>query len=280
MWITKVSINQPVFATMMMVALCVLGIFSYNRLRVERMPDIEIPFVFIQVNYPGAAPEAVENDITKPVEEVVNTVNGVKIIRSNSFEGRSETYIEFRLDTQMERAVQDIRDKIAMIRPGFPREARDALILRGDFDNAQPVVSLALTSPTRSLRELSTLTEQVIVKRFQNVPGVGQVQVSGSVARQVLVNLRPAQMLSHAVGVDEIIAAIRAANMDVPAGKIVHGPTEQLVRIEGRIKEPAGFGRIIVARRAKGPVYLDQVADVVDGEREANSLSRIDGKPG
>jgi hydrophobic/amphiphilic exporter-1 (mainly G- bacteria), HAE1 family len=280
MWITKTSINQPVFATMVMVALCVLGIFSYNRLRVERMPDIEIPFVFIQIQYPGAAPEAVENDITKPVEEVVNTVNGVKIIRSNSFEGRSETYIEFRLDTNMERAVQDVRDKIAMIRPTFPREARDALVLRGDFDNAQPVVSLAVLSPTRTLRELTTLTDQVIVKRFQNVPGVGQVQVSGGVARQVLVNLRPAQMQSQGVGVDEIVAAIQAANMDVPAGKISHGPTEQLVRIEGRIKEPAGFGKIIVARRAKGPVYLEQVADVVDGEREADSLSRINGQPG
>ena len=280
MWITRTSINQPVFATMMMVALCVLGIFSYNRLRVERMPDITIPFVFIQVNYPGAAPEAVENDITKPVEEVVNTVNGVKIIRSNSFEGRSETYIEFRLDTNMERAVQDVRDKIAMIRPGFPREARDPLVLRGDFDNAQPVVSLAVMSKTRSLRELTTITDQVIVKRFQNVPGVGQVQTSGGVARQVLVNLKPAQMQSQAVGVDEVIAAIRAANMDVPAGKIVNGPAEQLVRIEGRIKEPAGFGRIIVARRAKGPVYLDQVADVVDGEREADTLSRINGQPG
>lgn len=280
MWITKTSINQPVFATMVMVALCVLGIFSYNRLRVERMPDIEIPFVFIQVAYPGAAPEAVENDITKPVEEVVNTVNGVKIIRSNSFEGRSETYIEFRLDTNMERAVQDVRDKIAMIRPGFPREARDALVLRGDFDNAQPVVSLAVTSPTRTLRELTTLTDQVIVKRFQNVPGVGQVQVSGGVARQVLINLRPAHMQSQGVGVDEIIAAIQAANMDVPAGKISHGPTEQLVRIEGRIKDPAGFGKIIVARRANGPVYLEQVADVVDGEKEADSLSRINGQPG
>ncbi len=280
MWITKTSINQPVFATMVMVALCVLGIFSYNKLRVERMPDIEIPFVFIQIQYPGAAPEAVENDITKPVEEVVNTVNGVKVIRSNSFEGRSETYIEFRLDTNMERAVQDIRDKVAMVRPGFPREARDPLILRGDFDNAQPVVSLAVTSPTRTLRELTTLTDQVIVKRFQNVPGVGQVQTSGGVARQVLVNLRPAQMQAQSVGVDEVVAAIRAANVDVPAGRISHGPTEQLVRVEGRIKEPAGFGKIIVARRANGPVYLEQVADVVDGEKEAESYSRINGQPG
>jgi hydrophobe/amphiphile efflux-1 (HAE1) family protein len=280
MWITRISINNPVFATMMMVALCVLGIFSYSRLRVERMPDITIPFVFIQVQYPGAAPEAVENDITKPVEDVVNTVNGVKVIRSNSFEGRSETYIEFRLDTNMDRAVQDIRDQVAAIRPGFPREARDPLILRGDFDNAQPVVSLAVTSDARSLRELTTLTDQVIVKRFQNVPGVGQVRTSGGVARQVLVSVRPERLHAHAVGVDEVIAAIRAANLDVPAGRIQHGPSEQLVRIEGKIKNPAGFGRIVVARRANGPVYLDQVADIVDGEKEAESLSRINGQPG
>src|SRR5689334_4323536 len=280
MWITRTSINNPVFAAMVMVALCVLGVFSYNRLRVERMPDITVPFVFIQVQYPGAAPEAVENDINKPIEEVVNTVNGVKVIRSNAWEGRGETYLEFRLDTDMSRAVQDVRDKIAMVRPSFPKEAKDPLVLRGDFDNAQPVVSLAVTSSQRSLRSLTTLTDQVIVKRFQNVAGVGQVQTFGGVARQVLVNLKPAQMQSQGVGVDEIIAAIRAANMDVPAGKIVQGPTEELVRIEGKIKEPLGFGKIIVARRAKGPVYLDQVAEIVDGEREAESLSRINGKPG
>src|SRR5436190_21797595 len=280
MWITRTSINQPVFATMVMVALCVLGLFSYNRLRVERMPDITVPFAFIQVQYPGAAPEAVENDINKPIEEVVNTINGVKTIRSNAWEGRGETYIEFRLDTNMERAIQDVRDKIALVRPGFPREVKDPLVLRGDFDNAQPIVSLALSSDTRSLRELTTMTEQVIVKRLQNVNGVGRIDVSGGVARQVLVNLRPAQMQSQGVGVDEVVNAIRAANMDVPAGRIVQGPSEQLVRIEGRIKQPAEFGKVIVARRAKGPVYLEQVADIVDGEKEAESLSRINGKPG
>jgi hydrophobe/amphiphile efflux-1 (HAE1) family protein len=280
MWITRTSINQPVFATMVMVALLVLGVFSYNRLRVERMPEINFPVVFVSVEYPGASPEAVENDITRPIEEVVNTVNGVRLIRSNSWEGRSETGIEFRLDANIERGVQDVRDKIALIRPGFPREVKDPLVLRGDFDNAQPVVSLAVTSSTRSLRELTTLTDQVIVKRFQNVPGVGQVQESGGVARQVLVNLKPAQMVSQGIGVDEVIRAIQAANTDIPAGRVVQGPSEQLVRVEGKIKEPAAFAKIIVARRAKGPVHLGEVADVVDGEREADSLSRINGLPG
>ncbi len=280
MWITQTSIKQPVFATMVMCALLVMGMFSYNRLRVERMPEVTYPIVFISVQYPGASPEAVENDITRPIEEVVNTVNGVRLIRSNTYEGRSETGVELRLDANVERAVQDVRDKIALIRPGFPREAKDPLVLRGDFDNAQPVVSLAVTSKTRSMRELSTLTDQIIVKRFQNVPGVGQVQVSGSVVRQVLVNLRPAQMLSQGVGVDEVIKGIQSANMDIPAGRVTRGETEELVRVEGRIKEPAAFARIIVARRARGPVYLGDVADVEDGEKEAESYSRINGQPG
>jgi len=280
MWITQTSIKQPVFATMVMCALLVLGVFSYNRLRVERMPEVTYPIVFISVQYPGASPEAVENDITRPIEEVVNTVNGVRLIRSNTYEGRSETGVELRLDANVERAVQDIRDKIALIRPAFPREAKDPLVLRGDFDNAQPVVSLAVTSKSRSMRELSTMTDQIIVKRFQNVPGVGQVQVSGSVVRQVLVNLRPAQMLSQGVGVDEVIKGIQAANMDIPAGRVTRGETEELVRVEGRIKDPASFARIIVARRARGPVYLGDVADVVDGEKEAESYSRVNGEPG
>src|SRR5260221_378190 len=212
MWITKTSINQPVFATMVMAGLLVLGVFSYNRLRVERMPDITFPVVFIQVQYPGASPEAVENDITKPIEEVVNTVNGVRLIRSNSWEGRSETYIELRLDANVERAVQDVRDKVALVRPGFPREVKDPLVLRGDFDNAQPVVGLAVTSDTRSLRELSTMTDQIIVKKFQNVAGVGQVQVFGGRSRQVVINLRPAQMLSQMVGVvEEALQGVKGA---------------------------------------------------------------------
>src|SRR5260221_3553502 len=245
MWLTGTGISEPVFVTVVMVAWLVLGVSSYNRLRVERMPEVNFPIVFVSVQYRGPSPEAVENDITKPIEEVVNTVNGVRLIRSNSWEGRSETGIEFRLDANIERGVQDVRDKIALIRPAFPREVKDPLVLRGDFDNAQPVVSLAVSSATRSLRELTTMTDQIIVKRFQNVPGVGQVQESGGVARQVLVNLKPAQMLSQAVGLDEGIPAIQGANMDIPAGKGGLGPSEQPVTAEGRNKDPAAFGKIM-----------------------------------
>jgi HAE1 family hydrophobic/amphiphilic exporter-1 len=278
MWITKVSINNPVFATMVMVAIMVLGLFSYNRLGVERMPNVEIPVAFIQIQYPGASPEAVENDITKPVEDVINTVGGVKKIRSNSFEGRSGTVVEFQLTTNMDRAIQELRDKIAQIRPGFPKEAKDPYIARID-DNAQPIASLTLYSEAQNLRDLSTLTEQVISKRLQAVAGVAQVKVSGNTNRQILINLKPVQMAAQNIGVDEVLRAIQNTNQNLPAGNISFGAREQLVRIEGKIKDPRGFNKIIVANRPSGPILLDQVAEVVDGEREESSISRLNGKP-
>jgi hydrophobe/amphiphile efflux-1 (HAE1) family protein len=278
MWITKTSIQNPVFATMVMVGLMVLGLFSYRSLGVESMPNVELPFAWIEVQYPGASPEQVENDITRPVEEAVNTVSGVKTIRSNSWEGRSGVQLEFELSTNMDKTMLEVRDKIGRVRPVFPKEAKEPFIIRAEGDNMQAIVELTLMSDTRSLRELSTLTEQVITKRLQSVAGVGQVRVNGKTNREILVSLKPEQLHSQNIGVDEVLRAIQATNTNLPAGNISYGATERLVRIEGKIKDARGFNKIIVARRASGPVYLDQVAEVVDGEQEETSISRVNGQ--
>jgi hydrophobe/amphiphile efflux-1 (HAE1) family protein len=278
MWITKTSIQNPVFATMVMVALMVLGLFSYKSLNVESMPSIQFPFAAIEVRYPGASPEAVENDITRPIEDIVNTVSGIKTIRANSWEGRSGVYLEFELSTNMDRAMQELRDKVALVRPNFPREAKDPFIARAEGDNERAIVELVLTSDQRSLRELSMMTDQIISKRFQGVAGVGQVRISGTISRQVLISLKPDALTAQGVGVDEVIRAIQATNANLPAGNISFGASEQLVRIEGKIKEAREFNRIIVARRANGPIYLEQVAEVIDGEAEEQSISRINGQ--
>ena len=279
MWITRTSIKNPVFATMVMVALVVLGLFSYAGLGVEQMPNVQVPVVFIQVLYPGSSPQAVENDLTKPIEDTVNTVSGVKMIRSNSWEGRSETVVEFELSVNVDRVTQEVRDKIAQIRPGFPKEARDPYIVRFDGENAQPITTLGVTATDHSMRELSTMADQIIVKRLQGVAGVGKVSVGGAVSRQILVNLKPEQLTAQNVGVDEVMRAIQLTNQDLPAGSISRAESEQLVRIEGKIKDPRGFGKIIVARRGNAPVLLEQVADIVDGEREQFSISRLNGQP-
>ncbi|RSZ56445.1 efflux RND transporter permease subunit [Massilia atriviolacea] len=278
MWITTTSIRNPVFATMVMVALVVLGLFSYRGLGVESMPNVAIPFAWVQVNYPGASPEQVENDITRPLEEAINTVSGVKKIRSNSWEGRAGVQVEFHLSTNMDKAMTDMRDKIGLARPGFPKEAKEPFIAREEGDNSRAIVELSLMSDTRKLRELSTLTEQVISKRLQGVAGVGQVRVHGTTNRQILVHIRPDGLTSQNIGVDEVLRAIQSTNTNLPAGNIAYGAAERLVRIEGKIKDARGFNKIIVARRASGPVYLDQVADVIDGEQEETSISRLNGK--
>jgi len=278
MWMTRISIKHPVFATMVMVGLMVLGLFSYRSLGVESMPNIEIPAVWIETQYPGASPEQVEIDVTRPIEEAANTVGGIKAIRSNSWEGRSGVSVEFQLSVDMDRAVQDLRDRIGTVRGGFPREVKEPVVYRQEGENSQPVLQVALLSKERSLRDLSMLADQVIVKRIQAVAGVGQVRLNGRQNRQVLVDIRPDQLRSLNVGIDEVMSAITANNANLPAGRISHGERENMVRIEGKMKEAADFKRIIVAKRANGPVYLHQVAEISDGAAEEESISRVDGE--
>ena len=288
MWITRTSIRQPVFATMVMVAILVLGIFAYVRLPVEQMPDITPPMVSVMIDYPGASPDAVENDVVRPIENVINTVSGVDHIYATAREGGAYMWVEFRMSADPVVATQEIRDKIADLMPSFPREVMAPRVTRSmEDENQQPIVDLAVHSSQRPLREISNIVEQVIIKRLQTAPGVGNVTVSGGVPRQIQVLLKPEQMRSYGVGVDEVVAAIQRANRDLPAGNIKMGDAEQMVRVEGRIRNPRDFGRIIVTTRGNAvylqqgglPVHLDQVAEIIDGEAEPESLARIDGKP-
>ncbi|MDP3224863.1 MAG: efflux RND transporter permease subunit, partial [Rubrivivax sp.] len=142
MWITRVSIYNPVFAAMVMVALCVLGLFSYAKLGVEQMPDISFPGAWMNVEYPGATPEAVEREVLKPLEEAINSVAGVKRITSRAFEGRADLSVEFGLDTDMDRAMQEVRDRVSAVQSALPRDARAPTLARWNNDNSEPVVTL------------------------------------------------------------------------------------------------------------------------------------------
>jgi hydrophobe/amphiphile efflux-1 (HAE1) family protein len=279
MWVTRVSINHPVFATMVMVALTVLGLFSYARLGVEPMPDVAPPGVQIWVNYPGASPEQVENDLAKPIENAVNTVAGVKRILSRSDEGRSLTWVEFRLDVDTTRAMQEVRDKLAQIRASFPRDAKDPIVQRAETENDEPVASFALMGQGRTPRELTLIAEQIVQKGFERINGVGRVDLGGTVTRQVQVRVDPARLTAHGLSVDQVVQALRTANVSVPVGTISNLTSESIVRVDGRLSSPAEFGKIIVARRGGVPILLGQVAEVVDAEAERRSLTRVDGQP-
>ena len=218
MWFTRVSINNPVFATMMMVAIMVLGLFSYLRLPVEQMPDISIPVAVIGTPYPGASAQAVEQEVSRPIEEAINTINGIKTIRSSSREGQSWVVAEFELSVDVKAAVQDVRDKVAEARRGFNRDIGEPTVTRADNDNDQPLIYMSLQSDVRSMRELSDLSDRLIVKRLQGSQGVGSIEVSGDVQRELAIFLNPEKMTAYGVGIVEIVAAIRSENQDAPAG--------------------------------------------------------------
>jgi len=278
MWITRVSINNPVFATMVMVALCVLGLFSYARLGVEQMPDVTPPVAFVDVAYPGASPEAVERELTKLVEEALNSIAGVKRITSRSFEGRSQTSVEFNLNADMGKAMQDVRDRVAIVQANFPRDAKAPKIARFDNDNSQPVVTMALVSATRGARELSVLGEQIVGKRLQSVEGVAQVEISGLATREVRIDLDPTRLRAYAITPAEISSALRAANADEPVG-LLSNPTEDLIlRVEGRVRDPKQFAAMVVAHRGGLPLTLGDLGQIVEREREADTVARINGQ--
>ena len=277
MWMTRVSINNPVFATMVMVALCVLGLFAYQRLGVEEMPEVSLPGAWVDVRYPGASPEAVEREVAKPMEEVLNTIAGVKRISSRSFEGRMQLNVEFSLDTNMDRAMQDVRDRLTMVQAGFPKDVKTPNVARYQEGN-QPVLVGALISPQRSSRELSLLAEQTLVKRIQRVGGVAVVNLWGQTGREVRIDLDPQRLRAFGLTPSEVAAALREANADQPVGLLSDAHSESTLRVEGRIKDPRAFANVVVARRNGLPVLLSDVGALTEREREADTLSRINGQ--
>jgi HAE1 family hydrophobic/amphiphilic exporter-1 len=272
-----VAIRQPVFTTMIMLGLLVLGVFSFNRLSIDQFPDISIPIVAIQTTYPGASPEAVEREVTKRIEEAVNPTQGLSKITSVSLEGVSSITAQFELDTDIDAATADVRSKIEQIRRVLPSGIDQPVVQQFD-PAALPVLSLALSSDVTPIGELTTIADNEIRRALESVSGVGRVQITGGLLREIHVLLNPGQMQSLNVGVGQIMTALQQQNLDIPAGRLETQNREELVRVLGRIERPEQFGRIIVADRDGGPVRLSQVASVVDTTEEARSVAFVNGR--
>lgn len=277
MWFTRISISNPVMATMMMVAILVLGIFSYKRLNVDQFPDVSFPIVVVAVSYPGASAETVETELSRKIEEAVNSVNGIKTVSSRSFEGRSQVIAEFDLFTDPAVAAQEVRDKVATLRAGFHEDVKEPYISRFRPDD-QPIVSLALSSNSTDLRALTTLADEVVTKRLESVRGVGQVTLVGDIKREVKIYLKPDRMKELGISVSEVLATLARENQDLPAGSIETARSETLVKVRGKIKTPAEFGDLIVATRGGDAVRLKQLAQVEDGHQAEYSAALVDGK--
>ncbi|HKX94577.1 MAG TPA: efflux RND transporter permease subunit [Methylibium sp.] len=288
MWFTRISIANPVMATMAMLAFVVLGLFSYQRLAVDQFPNIDFPTVVVQMEYPGASPEIVESEVTKKVEEAVNTVAGINSLYSRSYEGQSIVIVEFNLDIDGRKAAEDVREKVALIRPLLRDEVEEPRISR--FDPAsQPVFNVAVLSEDgkKSTQELTTWADQVLRKRLENVRGVGSVSVVGGLEREINIHLRPDAMEALGISVEQVLAAVKSENQELPLGNLRTRDQERVVQINARLKRPEDFRDIVVAQRAMTsasgaaagvPLRLWQVADVVDGPQEQESLALYNGQ--
>lgn len=277
MWFTRVSIQNPVFATMMMVALLVLGIFSYNRLPIDEFPNIDFPIIVISTDYPGASPETVETDVSRPIEEELNTIDGIRHISSTSHEGSSVVIAEFKLDVNPSIAAQDVRDKIAFIRPDLRQGVKEPRIQRynpRDF----PIVSIAARSDQRSLRDLTTLTNRIIKKRFESIHGVGLATVTGGVKREINIYPKPEALTEFGIGINQIIKVVTEENQELPIGAIESDTNETTIRVIGRITNAQNFSKLVITHRHGAPIYLSQLAQVIDGQEEQESAALVNGK--
>ena len=283
MWFTRVSINNPVFAAMIMLALMVIGLLATFRMKVEEFPNIEFPFVVVNTVYSGASPEVIETDITKKIEDQVNTIAGVKEVTSVTQQGLSQVIVQFDLNIPSDVAAQNVRDKLALVTPTFRDEVTTPIVAQYNPADA-PVVSVTFRSDKMSLRELSTYLDNTVKKQLQTVTGVGRVDILGGRQRQIRVLLNPTQMNAYKVSVNQISNALRSENVELPVGTINNQNQEMVIQVNGLVKTPNEFNQIIVAQNRSStgaivPVYLSQVAQVVDGQAEAESASLQNGQP-
>jgi HAE1 family hydrophobic/amphiphilic exporter-1 len=275
-WLAALSVRRPVFASVLVLSLVVVGVFSYVTLGVDRFPDVDFPIVSITTRHPGAAPEDVETEITDRVERAVNTISSIQQLRSVSTEGVSQVFIEFDLDKNVDVAAQDVRDKVNQILPDLPRDVEPPVIDKVD-PQAAPVIYLALAG-NRPIRETTEVADKTLRRELESLPGVGQVLLVGGRARQVNVWLDPVKLRGLNLTVSEIARAVASQNVQLPGGNVGQGSRELTVRMKGRVGSVAGFEGLVVAARGGAHVRLGDVGEAEDGSEEAQTAATIDGQ--
>jgi HAE1 family hydrophobic/amphiphilic exporter-1 len=277
MFLTRISVNHPVFATMIMVAIMVFGIYSYQRLPIEQLPDIDLPVVAVVVSYPGASPEAVEADVVEPIEDAVNTIAGLDSLQSTAQAGQAMVIMMFNMEADSQQMAMEVRDKLDPVRASLPDGAGDPRVLRFD-PSALPILSLAVSSDSLSDRDLTVLTEDVIARRISNIEGVGSATVVGGVPRQLNILIDPDLLAAFNISPNAVVSALEAANKDLAAGSITQDSIVQSIQVLGRLEDEQDFYDVTVGNQGGQPVTLRDVATIVDGTGEAASLAILNGQ--
>ena len=275
--LAEICVRRPVFATMLILSLTVVGLFSVTTLGVDLFPKIDFPTITVSVVNPGAGPREIETEITDKVEAAVNTISGIDELRSTSVEGVSQVFVQFLLDKDVDVAAQEIRDKVSLIRGDLPETAEDPVIIKLDTD-AAPVLRIAV-SANKSLREVTDIADKDIKERIESINGVGQVEIIGGATRELHVWLDPDKMRAFNVSVPEVVAALRSQNLEVPGGRVDEGARELTVRTMGRITNPADFNHVAVGSRGPYSVKISDIGYVEDGAEEQRTSARLNGQP-
>ena len=275
--LAEICVRRPVFATMLILSLTVVGLFSYKSLGVDLFPKIDLPTITVTVINPGASPQEIETEITDKIEGAVNTISGIDELRSTSVEGVSQVFITFLLDKNADVAAQEIRDKVGLVIPDLPETAEEPIVQKLDTD-AAPVLRIAVSAP-RNLREVTDVSDKQIKERIESLNGVGQVQIVGGRTREIQVWGDPDKLRSYNVTVAEVAAAIRSQNMEVPGGRIDEGTRELTVRTMGRITDPSSFNDLVVATRGNYQVKVSDIGYIEDGAEEQRTQALLNGQP-
>ncbi len=274
--LAEVCIKRPVFATMLILALMVLGADAYRRLGVDLFPKVDFPFVSVTTTLPGAAPEEVESQVTKRLEEAINTISGIEELRSTSAEGISQVFVQFALDKDPEVGAQEIRDQVSKILNQLPRDA-DPPIIEKVATDASPILSIVVAS-NRELRETTKIVDDQIKKNIESLQGVGQVRFVGDRTRQIQLIVNGESLYSYNLNIEQVRQAVQLQNVEIPGGRIDQGNREVSLRTMGRVERPQDFNRVIIANKGGAPVRFSDIGRVVDGVEEPRSLARLDGR--
>ncbi len=279
MFLSDVSIKRPVFITMVMVALVVVGLIAYSRLPVDLFPDMSTPVITVRVNYRGASPEVVEAKITNPIEKAVSPLAGVKSVTSTSSEGQSMVRVEYQMDYPVDKAVGEVRERVSWVQRQLPRDADDPFILRFD-PSTMPFLWFAVAdgSGKMSSIKLRGFVDEYLVPRLERVDGVAAVDVNGGRQRQVHVSLSLDRLQALGLSPQQVNAAIATENQDLPGGLIIDGNRELTLRTPGNFRNIEDIGNAVVVNKGGIAVRVRDIAEVRDSYREDRSFTRLDGK--
>src|SRR5947209_4146995 len=275
--LAEICIRRPVFAAMIILALVVVGAASYGRLGVDRFPSVDLPTVSVRTTLPGSSTEETEAEISQPIEEAVNTVEGIQELRSVSSGGTSFVIVTFNLDRNIDTAAQDIRDRVSAIVRNLPKDVLPPVIAKFNNDSS-PVMSIAL-SGNRPLRELTEYADKIVKIQLERSTGVGEVAIVGGLQRAINVWIDPDRLTAFGLPIATVRDALVRQNSEAPGGNVTSGGREQTLRTMGRFESSRDFNDLVVATLRGQPVRVRDLGQAEDGTKEQRSLARLDGVP-